>query len=69
MDREPTSSKQHKTYSRYADLKARGIVNSREHLLDLIAHHGFPAGYKLSHKCLIFDDEQTDAWLQTKRVA
>jgi hypothetical protein len=69
MNREPNSPKNRRSYSRYADLKAQGIVNSREHLDDLIAHHGFPAGFKLSHKCLIFDDDTVAAWLETKRVA
>jgi hypothetical protein len=58
-----------RSYSRFADLKARGIVNSREHLDDLIKHHGFDPGFKLSHKCRVWDDDVTDAWIASKRVA
>lgn len=61
--------KKRRRYSRYKDLKERGVVNGRDHLYDLIEKHGFPAGYRLSHKARIWDDDEVDAWIETKRVA
>jgi hypothetical protein len=59
--------KRNRSYSRLKDLKARGIVTSYDDLVGLIEQHGFPPGYKLSHKNLIFDDDEVDAWIATKR--
>jgi hypothetical protein len=67
MNREASPSKKRR-FSRYKDLKERGIVNSREHLDALIDKHGFDPGYKLSHKCRIWDDATTNAWLKSKKV-
>jgi hypothetical protein len=70
MDTTSNSPKRgRRRYSRYKDLKEQGIVNSREHLDDLIKHHGFDPGYKFSHKCRVWDDEKTAAWIESKRVA
>jgi hypothetical protein len=68
MHREAPPPKKPRSYSRFADLKERGIVRSREHLDDLIKNHGFDPGYKFSQKCRVWDDDTTDAWIESKKV-
>jgi predicted DNA-binding transcriptional regulator AlpA len=56
-------------FLRFKQLQERGIVGDYASLSDLIKRHGFPPGFKLSHKVLIFDQDEVLAWLETKRRA
>jgi predicted DNA-binding transcriptional regulator AlpA len=64
-----SAPKHSRRYSRFKDLKERGVVNGRDHLNELVEKHGFPAPFRLSHKSLVWADDEVDAWIETKRVA
>ena len=54
---------------RFADLKAAGIVTNWPQLKRLVDSRGFPGGYLLSPGCRVWDPDQVQAWLQTRREA
>ena len=55
-----------KRYLRFKDLRARGIVNNRPALTRLIEKHGFPPGFLLSENCRVFDEDETQRWLDER---
>jgi hypothetical protein len=54
-------------FLRFKQLKEMGIVGDYQTLEDLVEKHGMPAGFKLSHKVLLFDEDEVLAWVETKR--
>jgi predicted DNA-binding transcriptional regulator AlpA len=54
-------------FLRFKQLKEMGIVGDYQTLEDLVEKHGMPRGFKLSHKVLLFDEDEVLAWLETKR--
>jgi predicted DNA-binding transcriptional regulator AlpA len=54
-------------FLRFRQLKEMGVASDYAVLNDLIKKRGFPPGFKLSHKVLIFDEDEVLAWLETKR--
>jgi predicted DNA-binding transcriptional regulator AlpA len=54
------------TLLRYADLKARGVVSSRQQLKNLVEKYGFPPGRLLSANTRVWTDEEYAAWLDSR---
>jgi hypothetical protein len=54
-------------YLRFADLKARGIVNNWVTLQNWINHEGFPPGILVGPKIRIFAEPLVQAWLDARR--
>lgn len=54
---------------RFADLKARKIVTNWPQLKRLVDNYGFPPGYLLSPAVRVWDSEDVEAWLDTRRAA
>jgi hypothetical protein len=54
-------------FLRFKQLKEMGIVGDYQTLEDFTERQGFPVGFKLSHKVLIFDEDEVLAWVETKR--
>ena len=54
-------------FLRFKQLQEMGVASDYAVLYDLIKKHGFPPGFKLSHKVLIFDEDEVLIWLETKR--
>jgi predicted DNA-binding transcriptional regulator AlpA len=52
---------------RFADLQDRGIVHNRQQLANLVRDHGFPAGWMLTANARVFDEDDVEAWLDTRR--
>ena len=55
-------------FRRFADLKARGIVNNRATLRNLVHKHGFPPGRMIGPNCRAWDDPEIDDWLASRPV-
>ena len=55
-----------KTFSRFADLKARGIVTNRPQLNRMISEYGFPAGVMLTPNARAWDNDEISAWLSKR---
>jgi predicted DNA-binding transcriptional regulator AlpA len=54
---------------RFKELQELGVVGDWASLYDLIKRHGFPAGFKISHKVRVWDQDEVLAWLETRRAA
>lgn len=54
---------------RFTDLHDRGIVRNRQQLLNLTRYSGFPAGWLLSPNARVWDAEDVEAWLESRREA
>ncbi len=54
---------------RFADLKARGIVNNRVTLSHWIEGQGFPPGFLLGPNSRAWTEESVEAWLSGRPVA
>lgn len=54
---------------RFWQLQELGVVGDWHSLYDLIKHHGFDPGYKISHKVRVWDEDTVLAWLETRRAA
>ncbi|MBJ7410852.1 MAG: hypothetical protein JHD15_10905 [Phenylobacterium sp.] len=54
---------------RFADLKARKIVTNWPQLKRLVDNYGFPPGYLLSPAVRVWDSEDVEAWLESRRTA
>jgi hypothetical protein len=52
--------------NRFADLKAKGYVDSREQLKNLIENYGFPAGKLISPNIRVWDDESIRLWFESR---
>ena len=52
---------------RFADLKARGIVNNWPSLKRWIDREGFPPGRKLAANTRVWTEEEIEAWLASRR--
>lgn len=55
------------TFVRFADLKARGIVNNWVTLRNWIATQGFPPGVKLGPNTRAWTEEEIETWLASRR--
>ena len=53
-------------YLRFADLKARGIVNNRVTLKNWITKHGFPPGVKLGPNTRAWPEPEINAWIEAR---
>lgn len=53
---------------RYADLKARKIVNNRPQLRRLQQLHGFPLGKMLSPNTRVWTEDEILHWFETRPV-
>jgi hypothetical protein len=54
---------------RYSDLKARGIVNSRQTLENWIRDHGFPPGQLTGPNSRTWGEDDVEAWLASRPEA
>jgi hypothetical protein len=54
---------------RFADLKARGIVNNRMTLKHRIEKDGFPRGKRTGPNEVSWTEEEIDAWRDSRPVA
>jgi hypothetical protein len=58
-----------KFYLRYADLKARGIVNNPVNLKNWIQKYGFPPGQMIGPNTRVWADTDVEAWLASRPTA
>ena len=56
-------------YLRYADLKARGVVNSRANLSNWIKKYGFPPGQLIGPNSRVWTEAEVEAWLAIRPTA
>lgn len=54
-------------FCRFKDLVEAGIVSNRMQLARMIAHEGFPVGFKLSANIHVFDVSEVRRFLQAKQ--
>jgi len=54
---------------RFADLKARGIVNNWMTLSRRVERDGFPPGKKLGPNTRVWTEAEIEAWLQSRPTA
>lgn len=54
---------------RFADLKARGFVDSWPQLKRLVEKHNFPPGRQLSDNTRVWWEDEPDEWLATRPLA
>jgi hypothetical protein len=52
--------------NRFADLKAKKWVDSREQLKNLQTHYGFPKGKLISPHIRVWTDEEVEAWFASR---
>jgi predicted DNA-binding transcriptional regulator AlpA len=64
-----TSPPKRRRLIRFKELQELGVVGDWDSLYDLIRRHGFPAGYKISHKVRAWDEDSVLSWLETRRAA
>jgi predicted DNA-binding transcriptional regulator AlpA len=57
------------TFNRFADLRARKIVNSRAQLENLKRNEGFPPGRLLSPNTRVWDEQEILDWLNSRPTA
>jgi hypothetical protein len=57
-----------RTYLRYSDLKARGLVKNRAQLKNMIDNYGFPTGRMLSPNVRVWTDEEIDTYIDSRPV-
>jgi hypothetical protein len=62
----PDKDRKGRRFLRFKQLQEMGIVGDWASLYDLIKRHGFPPGYKISHKVRAW---AVLAWLETRRAA
>jgi predicted DNA-binding transcriptional regulator AlpA len=67
--RAPLAPKRGRKFLRFKHLQEMGLISDYATLYDLIERHGFPAGYKLSHKIRVFDLDEVLAWIETRKAA
>jgi predicted DNA-binding transcriptional regulator AlpA len=63
------TAQRERKFLRFKHLQEMGIVTDFATLYELIRCHGFPPGYKLSHKIRVFDRDAVLAWIETRRAA
>ena len=56
------------TLLRFAQLKERNIVTSREQLANMIKRDGFPAGRYLTPNCRTWSEDEIAKWYSTRPV-
>jgi prophage regulatory protein len=56
-------------YLRFADLKARGIIDNRVTLQRWVAELGFPPAVKLGPNTLAWREDEIEAWLGSRERA
>jgi hypothetical protein len=56
-------------YLRYADLKARGIVNNRANLGNWIKKYGFPPGQMIGPNTRAWTEAEVEVWLAARPTA
>jgi predicted DNA-binding transcriptional regulator AlpA len=56
-------------YLRYADLKARGIVNNRVNLGNWIKKYDFPCGQMIGPNTRAWAEAEVEAWLAARPTA
>jgi predicted DNA-binding transcriptional regulator AlpA len=66
---QPVTAKRGRKFLRFRHLQEMNIVGDYATLYDLIKRHGFPPGFKLSHKVRIWDQDTVLAWIETRRAA
>jgi hypothetical protein len=54
---------------RFAQLKERNIVRSREQLTNLVRRDGFPAGRYLSPNCRVWTEIEIELWFRNRPAA
>jgi predicted DNA-binding transcriptional regulator AlpA len=54
---------------RFPDLKVRYGITSRQHLRNLIRHHGAPAGRLLGPNFRVWFDDEWEAWIASRPTA
>jgi len=54
---------------RYADLVAKGVVNSRMTLKRLIDNQGFPSGVLITPNARAWNETEVDAWIASRPIA
>jgi predicted DNA-binding transcriptional regulator AlpA len=54
---------------RFAELKAKGVVNSRMTLMRLIDNEGFPEGVLITPNSRAWDEDLVDAWVASRPSA
>jgi predicted DNA-binding transcriptional regulator AlpA len=64
-----TPAKRGRKFLRFRHLQEMNICGDYATLYDLIKRQGFPAGYKISHKVRIWDQDDILAWIETRRAA
>jgi hypothetical protein len=52
-----------KTYSRFEDLKQRGVVSSRSQLTRWQKLYGFPTGKLVAPNTRIYEDREVEEWI------
>jgi hypothetical protein len=52
--------------NRFADLKAKKYVDSREQLKNLQTYYGFPKGKLISPNIRVWTDEEIEAWFESR---
>ncbi len=57
------------TLLRFADLKARHIINSWPSVRKYVDDYGFPPGRKISPQTRVWTDEEVAAWLTSRPIA
>ena len=57
-----------RTYRRYADLKARGVVKNRTQLKNMIEKYNFPRGRLISPNVRVWTDEEIDTYIDSRPV-
>ena len=55
-------------FTRFRDLKARGIVGNWPTLLRLIDSEGFPPGVRLGANMRAWPEDEVAAWLESRRI-
>ena len=57
-----------KRFSRFRNLKERGIVENWPTLLRWIANEGFPPGFRTGPNTRLFPDDEVERWLESRRI-
>jgi predicted DNA-binding transcriptional regulator AlpA len=57
-----------RTYLRYSELKARGVVKNRTQLKHMIDSYGFPRGRLLSPNVRVWTDTEVDEYIDSRPI-
>jgi hypothetical protein len=57
------------SFSRFKDLKARGVVPNRPTMKRWQETLGFPLGFLTGKHTRVFDDDEVAAWLEERQAA